>query len=73
MMALARAPGLAWLIWHDVRVKARGREAGRWGRWIAIVLLAIAPVIGGALMAWRVRGGADVPAAALGYVWAWCW
>lgn len=70
MMALARAPGLAWLIWHDVRVKARGREAGRWGRWIAIVLLAIAPVIGGAMMAWRVRGGADVPAAALGYVGA---
>ena len=54
---------------HDVRVKARGRQS-RWGRIIAMVLLAALPVIGGAVMAWRVRAGADLPLAALGYVGA---
>ena len=53
----------------DVRVKARGRE-GRWGRIIAMLLLALLPIVGGAAMAWRVRGGADLPLAALGSVGA---
>ena len=73
MIALAQvspAPGsLPWLVLHDVRVKARGRE-GRWGRIIAMLLLALLPIIGGAAMAWRVRGGADLPLAALGSVGA---
>ena len=73
MIALAQvspAPGsLPWLVMHDVRVKARGRE-GRWGRIIAMLLLALLPIIGGAAMAWRVRGGADLPQAALGSVGA---
>lgn len=73
MTALAAWAGLAapgslpWLVLHDVRVKARGRQS-RWGRIIAMVLLAALPVVGGALMAWRVRAGADLPLAALGYV-----
>ncbi|WP_017668724.1 ABC transporter permease [Sandarakinorhabdus sp. AAP62] len=73
MTALAQvlsAPGsLPWLVLHDVRVKARGRQ-GRWGRMIAIALLAALPVLGGAVLAWRVRGGADLPQAALGLVGA---
>jgi ABC-2 type transport system permease protein len=69
MIALARPGSLPWLVLHDVRVKARGRE-GRWGRIIAILLLALLPIVGGAVMAWRVRGGADLPLAALGSVGA---
>jgi integrase len=40
MIALARPGSLPWLVLHDVRVKARGRE-GRWGRIIAMLLLAL--------------------------------
>ena len=69
MIALARPGSLPWLVLHDVRVKARGRE-GRWGRIIAMLLLALLPIVGGAVMAWRVRGGADLPLAALGSVGA---
>lgn len=70
MMAALAPPGsLPWLVAHDVRVKARGRQ-GRWGRIIAIVLLALLPILGGAVVAWRVRGGADLPVAALGSVGA---
>jgi len=69
MIALARPGSLPWLVLHDVRVKARGRE-GRWGRIIAMLLLALLPIVGGAAMAWRVRGGADLPLAALGSVGA---
>ena len=38
MIALARPGSLPWLVLHDVRVKARGRE-GLWGRIIAMLLL----------------------------------
>ncbi len=69
MSVLAPPGSLSWLVLHDVRVKARGRQ-GRWGRIIAIVLLAALPILGGAGMAWRVRGGADLPQAALGSVGA---
>jgi ABC-2 type transport system permease protein len=69
MIALARPGSLPWLVLRDVRVKARGRE-GRWGRIIAMLLLALLPIVGGAVMAWRVRGGADLPLAALGSVGA---
>jgi ABC-2 type transport system permease protein len=69
MIALARPGSLPWLVLHDVRVKARGRE-GRWGRIIAMLLLALLPIVGGAVMAWRVRGGADLPLAVLGSVGA---
>ncbi|WP_303808417.1 hypothetical protein [Sandarakinorhabdus limnophila] len=69
MIALARPGSLPWLVLHDVRVKARGRE-GRWGRIIAMLLLALLPIVGGAVMAWRVRGGAYLPLAALGSVGA---
>ena len=67
-VGLVRPASLLWLVLHDVRVKARGREAGRWGRIIAIGLLAILPVVGGAAMAWRVRGAPMLPVGALGYV-----
>ena len=67
MIALARPGSLPWLVLHDVRVKARGRE-GRWGRIIAMLLLALLPIVGGAVMAWGVRLGPDLPLAALGYV-----
>ena len=52
MIALARPGSLPWLVLHDVRVKARGRE-GRWGRIIALLLLALLPIVGGAVVAWR--------------------
>ena len=35
-----------------------------------MLLLALLPIVGGAVMAWRVRGGADLPLAALGSVGA---
>lgn len=69
MIALVQPGSLPWLVLHDVRVKARGRE-GRWGRVIAMLLLALLPIAGGAVMAWRVRGAADLPQAALGLVGA---
>lgn len=69
MAALAPPGSLPWLVAHDVRVKARGRQ-GRWGRMIAIVLLAALPILGGAAMAWRVRDGVDLPVPALGAVGA---
>lgn len=68
MTALVRPASWLWLVLHDVRVKARGREAGRVGRIIAIILLAILPVLGGAAMAWRTRAAPMLPVAQLGYV-----
>lgn len=70
MNALVRPASLPWLVLHDVRVKARGREGGRVGRIVAIALLAILPVVGGAAMAWRTRGAPMLPVDALGYVGA---
>ncbi|MEI6484634.1 MAG: hypothetical protein WCO11_00040 [Sphingomonadales bacterium] len=68
LAGVLRPPGLGWLIWHDVRVKSRARAGGRWGRALAIGLLALLPLFGGALMAWRVRTGPMLPVAALGLV-----
>jgi ABC-2 type transport system permease protein len=70
LIALARPASLPWLVLHDVRVKARGREGGRVGRMIAIAVLAILPVLGGAAMAWRTRAAPMLPVGALGYVGA---
>lgn len=58
---------LAWLICNDIRIKARGRE-GRGGRIIAIGVLALLPLIGGALAAWHVRAAPTIPLAVLGQV-----
>jgi ABC-2 type transport system permease protein len=69
MTALPAPASLPWLIWHDIRIKARGRE-GRWGRIIAIGVLALLPVIGGGLAAWHVRAAPMIPVAALGQLTA---
>lgn len=63
-------PGsLPWLVWHDVRVKARSRQ-GRFGRLLALVLLALLPIGAGIGFAWRVQSAPMLPAAAIGVVGA---
>lgn len=65
MNALVAPASLPWLIWHDIRVKARGRE-GRWGRIIALAVLALLPLVGGIAAAWHVRAAPMIPQTALG-------
>lgn len=65
MTALVAPASLPWLIWNDIRIKARGRE-GRWGRIIAIGVLALLPVLGGIAAAWHVRTAPMIPESALG-------
>ncbi|WP_439544881.1 hypothetical protein [Sandarakinorhabdus sp.] len=65
MKALVAPASLPWLIWNDIRIKARGRE-GRWGRIIAIGVLALLPVLGGIAAAWHVRAAPMIPEPALG-------
>lgn len=65
MKGLAAPASLSWLIWNDVRIKARGRE-GRWGRFIAIAVLALLPLVGGVAAAWHVRDAPMLPLGALG-------
>jgi ABC-2 type transport system permease protein len=67
----ARLPqaSLPWLVWHDVRVKARGRQ-GRFGRLLALLLLAVLPVVAGVGLAWRTAAAPMLPTAALGQVGA---
>jgi ABC-2 type transport system permease protein len=65
MTTLAAPASLPWLIWNDIRIKARGRE-GRVGRFVAIGVLALLPLVGGALAAWHVRAAPMMPVAALG-------
>ena len=61
-------PGsLPWLVWHDVRVKARSRQ-GRFGRLLALLLLALLPIGAGIGFAWRVHAAPMLPVAAIGAV-----
>ena len=63
-------PGsLAWLVWHDVRVKARSRQS-RFGRLLALLLLAVLPVAAGIGFAWRVQSAQMLPVEVLGIVGA---
>ncbi len=62
------APGsLAWLVWHDVRVKSRSRP-NRFGRMLALLLLALLPIAAGIGFAWQARGAPMMPTAAIGMV-----
>ncbi len=65
MNALFAPASLPWLVWHDVRVRARGRE-GRWGRWIALAVLALLPLAGGLAAAWEARDAPMLPPEAFG-------
>lgn len=65
MTALAPPASLPWLIWNDIRIKARGRE-GRWGRIVALGVLALLPLVGGVAAAWHVRAAPMIPPAVLG-------
>ncbi len=62
------APGsLAWLVWHDVRVRSRSRP-NRLGRRLALTVLAILPIIAGIALAWQVRSAPMLPESAVGMV-----
>lgn len=68
LVPLRLTPGsLAWLVWHDVRVKARSRQ-NRLGRLLALVVLALLPITGGIGFAWQSRGVPMLPEAAVGMV-----
>lgn len=59
------AASLPWLVWHDVRVKARSRQ-GRLGRLVAMLLLAVLPVAAGIGFAWRTQRVPMLPVDAIG-------
>lgn len=67
--ALLPPGSLPWLVWHDVRVKARSRQ-GRFGRLLALVLLALLPIGAGIGLAWRLQSVPMLPMAAIGTVGA---
>ncbi|WP_205599667.1 hypothetical protein, partial [Sandarakinorhabdus rubra] len=67
MPALLPPGSLMWLLWHDVRVRARGRQ-GRFGRLLAVMLLALLPLVAGAMLAWQWRLSPMMPTAAIGSV-----
>lgn len=64
-MAWVAPASLPWLVLHDLRVKARGRQ-GRWGRWLALAVLAVFPLVGGIMAAWQLRTVAPLPLKSLG-------
>ncbi len=64
---LLPAASLPWLVFHDVRLKARG-QAGQRARLVLILVLAIMPLVGGVFFAVRHRGVPMLPVAALGEI-----
>jgi ABC-2 type transport system permease protein len=68
LVPLRLTPGsLPWLVWHDVRVKARSRQ-NRMGRIVALIVLAILPVVAGIALAWQARDVPMLPVANIGVV-----
>lgn len=61
------AASLPWLVWQDVRLKARG-QAGQRARLVLILVLAILPLVGGVFLALRHRAAPMLPVAALGQI-----
>jgi len=68
MTALAfPAASLPWLVWQDVKLKARG-QAGQRARLVLVLVLAVLPLVGGVVLAMRHRSAPMLPVAALGQV-----
>jgi ABC-2 type transport system permease protein len=61
------AASLPWLVWQDVKLKARG-QAGQRAKIILFLVLAILPLAGGMVLAFRHRAVPMLPVAALGQV-----
>jgi ABC-2 type transport system permease protein len=61
------AASLPWLVWQDVKLKARG-QAGQRARLVLILVLAVLPLVGGVALAFRHRAAPMLPVAALGQI-----